>query len=163
MADVPQYLRARADGALQRCRSLLEGLSSRPIGSDPQSVESIRTIVHSRLTEIVDEFSAHGGPRVERIDHLFTMLLGAEPVSVASEVGGLLRKIGSKLDKYSDKSIPFKTKRTSPTSAFWLITSSRFELRGNHTNQPCTGARTGHSFETGTGSRIVAEMSFSAL
>jgi hypothetical protein len=68
---------ARAKGALDQMLPLLTGLTAiDPALYPPRDLEAIRTVVTSELNELVTELALEGGPRIERVDQLFTLLLG---------------------------------------------------------------------------------------
>ena len=68
---------ARAKAALDQIQPLLAGLTSlNPAKYEPQDLESIRTVVRAELQELVTELALEGGPRIQRVDELFKLLLG---------------------------------------------------------------------------------------
>jgi hypothetical protein len=69
-------LNARGRNVLNQCLPLLSGLQPLAPEADREYVDALCGIVRSQLTEIVDELGTEGGPRVARVDHLFSMLLG---------------------------------------------------------------------------------------
>jgi hypothetical protein len=86
---------------------LLDGLTPLASIADREDVDSIRSIVRSRVVEIVNELSLEGGPRTQRVDELFERLTGlvldndTENVdffvvadSVAGELGVLRQRFG---------------------------------------------------------------------
>jgi hypothetical protein len=66
---------ARGKATLDEALPLLAGLEPLIPDYDRENVNSIRAIVRSQLTELVDEFGVEGGPRVARVDQLFGFLL----------------------------------------------------------------------------------------
>ncbi|MGP4047381.1 MSCRAMM family protein [Streptomyces sp. 2A115] len=66
----------RAKNALEQITPLLDGLTSLDPAADSQDTAAIRTIVRTELGELVDELAVEGGPRVQRVDELFVLLLG---------------------------------------------------------------------------------------
>lgn len=89
-AQASLYSRARA--ALDQMIPLLEGLTPLLAAADEQDVEAIRSIVKSEVEELVAELGVEGGPRVARVDTLFTLLLGpAGPINLAAVPGQLGR------------------------------------------------------------------------
>jgi hypothetical protein len=71
---------ARAKVALDQSLPLLAGLSSLRTDILPEDQETIRSIVRSELTQLVNELGQEGGPRVARVDELFGYLLGLQPL-----------------------------------------------------------------------------------
>ena len=68
---------ARAKGALEQILPLLTGITTlNPALFPPQDLEAIRSVVIAELNELVNELGLVGGPRIERVDELFTLLLG---------------------------------------------------------------------------------------
>ena len=69
----------RAKVALDQSTPLLDGLKPLRSDADTEDTEATRAIVRAELTELVNELGAEGGPRVQRVDTLFELLLGPEP------------------------------------------------------------------------------------
>jgi hypothetical protein len=68
---------ARAKSALDQIQPLLAGLTTlNPALYEPQDLETIRTVVATELQELVSELALEGGPRIQRVDELFRLLLG---------------------------------------------------------------------------------------
>lgn len=68
---------ARAKNALDQLLPLLAGLTSlNPALSPEQDREAMRTVVTAELQELVGELALEGGPRIQRVDELFGLLLG---------------------------------------------------------------------------------------
>jgi len=68
---------ARAKSALDQLLPLLAGLTSLNSALFPeQDREAIRTVVTTELQELVGELALEGGPRIQRVDELFGLLLG---------------------------------------------------------------------------------------
>src|SRR5579871_372252 len=68
---------ARAKAALDQIQPLLAGLTSlNPAKYEPQDLETIRSVVGTELQELVSELALEGGPRIQRVDELFSLLLG---------------------------------------------------------------------------------------
>ncbi|MGE2736327.1 hypothetical protein [Mycolicibacterium vaccae] len=74
---------------------LLDALT--PLGStaDREDTAAIRSIIRSRITEVVEELGLEGGPRTQRVDELLERLTG---LKVARAVGGQTPMIGGELD-----------------------------------------------------------------
>jgi hypothetical protein len=73
-AQASLYTRTKA--AVDQMLPLLDGLEPLRVDFDPENVSAIRAIVRSQLTELVKELGIEGGPRVQRVDQLFSFLLG---------------------------------------------------------------------------------------
>jgi hypothetical protein len=68
---------ARAKSALDQILPLLAGLTPlNPALFPPQDLEAIRTVITTELAELVGELGLEGGPRIQRVDELFGLLLG---------------------------------------------------------------------------------------
>jgi hypothetical protein len=83
-ASIFERAKASADTMLP----LLNGLTALASDADNQDTEAIRSIVRSRITEIVNELSLEGGPRTQRVDELFLRLTGFTPASLGSSIPG---------------------------------------------------------------------------
>jgi hypothetical protein len=67
----------RAKSALDQILPLLAGLTTlNPALFQPQDLEAIRAIITAELQELVAELALEGGPRIQRVDELFGLLLG---------------------------------------------------------------------------------------
>jgi hypothetical protein len=98
---------ARAKSALDQIQPLLAGLA--PIDPSlypPQDLEAIRTIVASELVELVSELGVEGGPRIQRVNELFRLLLGEDgertdlnPDHAQGQLGILRARFGLTKDK----------------------------------------------------------------
>jgi hypothetical protein len=68
---------ARAKNALDQIQPLLAGLTAiNPALYPPQDLEAIRTVVAAELQELVSELAWEGGPRIQRVNELFVLLVG---------------------------------------------------------------------------------------
>ena len=65
----------RAQATINQAIPLLDNLESLGHEKDEDEGEAIRHIIRSRLHELVSELGREGGPRVVRVDSLFTSLL----------------------------------------------------------------------------------------
>lgn len=74
-AQASIYTRAKV--ALDQSLPLLDGLYPLIPNVEPGDLESVRAVVRSLFTELVNEFGVEGGPRVPRVDQLFQLLRGA--------------------------------------------------------------------------------------
>jgi hypothetical protein len=95
---------ARAKSALDQITPLLTGLTAiNPALYPPQDLEAIRTIVSTELNELVTELALEGGPRIQRVDELFGLLLGSHrsrnPDRVNGQLGQLRDRFGLTVDE----------------------------------------------------------------
>jgi hypothetical protein len=86
----------RAKVALDQSLPLLDGLYSLQPAILPEDQESIRAVVRAELTQLVNEFGVLGGPRVQRVDELFLLLLGNPAVTNPEQVAGVLGTLGDR-------------------------------------------------------------------
>ena len=97
---------ARAKNALDQIQPLLAGLTTiNPALFPQQDLEAIRTVVSTELQELVSELALEGGPRIQRVDELFALLLGAarndtnlDPDQVDGQLGTLRDRFGLTVD-----------------------------------------------------------------
>ena len=66
----------RAKEALEQSLPLLEGLYTLDPEADPEDVVALKAVAKSQFTELVNEMGYVGGPRIQRIDQYFGLLLG---------------------------------------------------------------------------------------
>jgi hypothetical protein len=91
-AQASIYTRAR--NTLDQVVPLLEGLAPLNPDFDPEETTAIRAIIVSEVTELVRELGLEGGPRVQRVDQLFRLLLGDVPLrATADQVQGNLGRL----------------------------------------------------------------------
>lgn len=90
-AQASIYTRAR--NTLDQVLPLLEGLKPLRVEFDPEETEALRAIVRSEASELVSELGVEGGPRVQRVDQLFRLLLGPVPTFDANAVEGNLKRL----------------------------------------------------------------------
>jgi hypothetical protein len=98
---------ARAKAALDQIQPLLAGLTSlNPAKFEPQDLETIRSVVRTELQELVSELSLEGGPRIQRVDELFRLLLGQgnnsrsmNPDLVQGQLGKLRERFALTVDE----------------------------------------------------------------
>jgi hypothetical protein len=67
----------QAQALLDQTLPLLDKLEPLSVAADEQDVEAMRAIIRSELTEIVNELGLPGGPRVQKVDNYFWLLIGA--------------------------------------------------------------------------------------
>ena len=82
----------RAKVALKEILPLLKGIYELEADSDKENQEAIRSIIRTEITEVVNEMGLHQGPRVQRVDSLFELLIGTEAQSsLPEQIGGQLK------------------------------------------------------------------------
>lgn len=93
-AQASLYNRAKA--ALKETLPLLDSLYELDPAADQQNRDAVRSIVRTELIELVNEFGLPRGPRTQRVDSLFRVLLGSEdPAQLPEQVGGQLRDLAT--------------------------------------------------------------------
>lgn len=98
---------ARAKSALDQIQPLLAGLTAlNPALYEPQDLETIRIVVSTELQELVNELALAGGPRIQRVDELFRLLVGENrksfkinPNLVQGQLGILRQRFGLTRDE----------------------------------------------------------------
>ena len=91
-AQASLYHRAKA--ALKEILPLLDGLYELDPSSDQQNREAVRSIIHTEIVELVNEMGVQRGPRVQRVDSLFELLIGTNAESrLPEQIGGQLRDL----------------------------------------------------------------------
>ena len=84
----------RAKVALNEILPLLDKLYSLDSSADQQNMEAARSIVRTEIIELVNELGTQGGPRAQRVDSLFQLLIGdVGPDDPYEVVGGQLREL----------------------------------------------------------------------
>jgi hypothetical protein len=84
----------RAKVALNEMLPLLDRLYPLNSAADSQNLESARAIVRTEIVELVNELGTQGGPRAQRVDSLFQLLIGDIDAGTPYEVvGGQLREL----------------------------------------------------------------------
>jgi hypothetical protein len=78
-AQASIYTRAKV--ALDQSLPLLDGLYALLPTLEQEDLDSVRGMVRSLVTELVNDLGIEGGPRIPRVDQLFTLLLGPAPVT----------------------------------------------------------------------------------
>ena len=69
---------ARAQAMLTDSKARLETLKPQQAAADSENVQAVRLLVLQECSELVDELGRSGGPRVDRVDTLFEVLVGGE-------------------------------------------------------------------------------------
>jgi len=91
-AQASLYHRAKA--ALNEILPLLDKLYSLDSSADQQNMEAARSLVRTEIIELVNELGTQGGPRAQRVDSLFQLLIGdVGPDDPYEVVGGQLREL----------------------------------------------------------------------
>lgn len=86
----------RAKVAIDQTIPLLETLRPLRSDADPEDIEATRAIVRDQLLALPGTLAAPGGPPPQRVNMLFTLLLGSTPESCHANpdaVGGSLRTL----------------------------------------------------------------------
>jgi hypothetical protein len=65
----------RASEAVNRSTPLLDGLYALDVNSVPENVDALKAVLRSQFTELVNELGYLGGPRVSRVEQIFSLLL----------------------------------------------------------------------------------------
>jgi hypothetical protein len=101
-AQASIYTRAKV--ALDQSTPLLNGLTL--LGAptcDIEDMEAMRALIRTELTGLVGELGVVGGPRVQRVDSLFSLLLGPTPdPKDPANVGGQLKQLATRFGLKSD-------------------------------------------------------------
>lgn len=84
----------RAKVALKEILPLLDGLEPLDPAADEQNREAVRAIIRTEVVELVNEMGVHQGPRVQRVNSLFNLLIGsADATALPEQVGGQLKDL----------------------------------------------------------------------
>ena len=89
----------RAQVALNQSLPLLDGLKPLRPDVDNEDAEAMRAIVRTELSELVQELGTVGGPRVQRGDSIFGLLLGDDPGSHYHEPENVEGQLGELRDR----------------------------------------------------------------
>lgn len=81
-AQASIYMRAKE--ASDAVLPLVEGFIALRVDANPEDTEAVRSIVKSEFGEVVKEFGMEGGPRVDRVDDLFELLIGYGPGTIVA-------------------------------------------------------------------------------
>jgi hypothetical protein len=86
---------SRAKAAMDQALPLLDGLTPLREDADPEDCEAIRALVRGELKDqLVPELGKPGGPVVQLVQQVFTLLVGSqEPISDLETVGGHLGEL----------------------------------------------------------------------
>lgn len=91
-AQASLYHRAKTllDDALRQ----LNKLYALNPAADPQNMEAVRSVIRTEIVELINELGTQGGPRNQRVDSLFQLLLGdVEENDRFEKVGGQLKDL----------------------------------------------------------------------
>ena len=66
----------RTQKAIVESNVLLDRLRALDSTADPEDVDALRAVIRGLMKQLVDELGKPGGPRVQRIDQVFELLLG---------------------------------------------------------------------------------------
>lgn len=95
-AQASLYHRAKA--AFNEMLPLLNKLYPLDANADQQNIEATRSIVRTEITELINEMGTQGGPRAQRVESLFQLLIGDvnpnEPERVAGQLKDLADMFG---------------------------------------------------------------------
>jgi hypothetical protein len=84
----------RAKSALNDILPLLNKLYALNPAADLQNADAMREIIRTEAIELVNELGATGGPRIQRVDNLFQLIIGsAEDNNGSDRVGGQLKNL----------------------------------------------------------------------
>ncbi|RMG06593.1 MAG: hypothetical protein D6728_18325 [Cyanobacteria bacterium J055] len=93
-AQASLYHRAKA--ALEQIIPLLDRLYALDPSADEQNMDAIRAIVRTEAIELVNEMGTQGGPRAQRVESLFQLLLGSsEDSRLPEQLGGQLQDLAA--------------------------------------------------------------------
>jgi hypothetical protein len=99
-------LYTRAQRSLEQSLPLLDGLYSLDLDADAEDVAALKAVARSQLTELVKELALPGGPRVDRVNQYFQLLLNragahfppttleADPDQIEGTLGKLRNQLG---------------------------------------------------------------------
>lgn len=74
-------IHTRAQAAVNQSLPLLEGLYPLDSESDREDLAAVRATIRLALSGLVEELARGGGPRVQRVDTLFALLLGEDLIN----------------------------------------------------------------------------------
>jgi hypothetical protein len=92
---------ARAKAALDQMQPLLTGVTAlNPVLYPPEDLEAIRTVITVELQELVNELALEGGPRIQRVDELFRLLVGESRRSFDPNPDHVQGQLGTMRDRF---------------------------------------------------------------
>ncbi|MBW4568519.1 MAG: hypothetical protein KME31_10960 [Tolypothrix carrinoi HA7290-LM1] len=84
----------RAKTLLDDALRQLDKLYALNPAADPQNMEAVRSVVRTQIVELINELGTQGGPRTQRVDSLFQLLVGdAEENDSFDKIGGQLKDL----------------------------------------------------------------------
>jgi hypothetical protein len=84
----------RAKTLLDDALRQLDKLYALNPAADPQNMEAVRSVVRTEIVELINELGTEGGPRTQRVDSLFQLLVGnAEANDSFEKIGGQLKDL----------------------------------------------------------------------
>jgi hypothetical protein len=83
----------RAKVALDQSLPLLDGLYALLPVLEQEDLDSVRDMVKSLFTDLVNDLGIEGGPRIPRVDQLFRLLLGTPIPTNSERAGGQLGEV----------------------------------------------------------------------
>lgn len=122
-------LHIRANEALGQALPLLEGLYPLRLDADSEDSAALTSIVSSHWTALVDELGLAGGPRVSRVDQIFTLLLGPSRRTSPDRVGGELGKLRDEFGFRSSKDLVNTLEEEQDLTNFRILTDYTTGLR----------------------------------
>ena len=96
-----EHLRASQERRTGRLPLLRGPTTLNPAAYPPQDLEAIRTIVTAELNELVSELAWEGGPRIQRVDELFVLLLGENHRSFSPNPDRAKGQLGILRDRFA--------------------------------------------------------------
>jgi hypothetical protein len=72
---------SQAKASITQALTLIDGIYAIRVDVDPKDIEAVRSVVKTRLNEILAELGEEPGPRVQNVDQLFTILTGVPPTA----------------------------------------------------------------------------------
>lgn len=96
ISGAQKSLYARARNVLDQVLPLLAGLNALRTDADPEESSSMTAIIRSELVELTNELGILGGPRVPRVEEIFSLLLGPD-TGASTDLNGQFRTLRDRL------------------------------------------------------------------
>ena len=141
-AQASLYHRAKA--ALKEILPLLDSLYALDPSTDEQNEEAVRAIIRTEIIELVNEMGVHQGPRIQRVDSLFELLIGSSNITIPEQYRGQLRDLANILGL--NRSLINTVDEEQNYSNLLIIRDYMFSLReswNNYINDTGSGAYIG--------------------
>ncbi|MGR6962918.1 hypothetical protein ACU610_00405 [Geodermatophilus sp. URMC 61] len=128
-------LHVRATEALNRALPLLEGLEPLIEDADDEIAAAVKGVIETELRELVQELGRLGGPRVQRVDQLWRVLLGegegvlVDPDHVGGQLGRLRDALGLSQNDSNDR--VNNVDEEQQLTSFRIITDDLVSLRAS--------------------------------